>query len=309
MITANGDDNQVQKRMISNLCSSQEEADTRIILHMLNIIKKESDKEIPIIIRSPDTDVLILLIHFCTEINHKIYFDTGFGNKRRLISINNILDKLGKEFSKCLVGFHAFTGCDTTSSFIRKGKVRPFKLLQSTSSFWHAFQNLGDSQIVTNSLIASLQSFVCAMYGKKTLNHVDEVRHDLAMLRFKASTGVVSGFEGTDLCFLPPCLASLILHIKRSNYQCYIWKKANEAFPELPSPLENGWKNADGQLAILWNAGDVVPPEICNITNQDSDSDQLLDEEDYMDSDDDFTDELLIDAPFSDTDDDENYLP
>ena len=61
LITAN--DN-VQKRLIADLCSSQEEADTWIILHMLNIIKKESDKEIPIIIRSPDTDVLILLIHF-----------------------------------------------------------------------------------------------------------------------------------------------------------------------------------------------------------------------------------------------------
>ena len=68
-------------------------------------------------------------------------------------------------------------------------------------------------------------------------------------------------------------------------------------------------EDADGRLVILWHAGDVVFPEICNIANQDSDSDQLLDEEDYMDSDDDFSDELFIDATFSDTDDDENYLP
>ena len=66
-ITANDDDDNIQKRLIADLCSSQEEADTRIILHMLNIIKKESDKKIPIIIRSPDTDVLILLIHFCRD--------------------------------------------------------------------------------------------------------------------------------------------------------------------------------------------------------------------------------------------------
>ena len=34
---------------------------------------------------------------------------------------------LGSKVSKTLPALHAFTGCDYTSSFSRKGKIRPLK--------------------------------------------------------------------------------------------------------------------------------------------------------------------------------------
>ena len=121
----------LDKIPILSLHSNQEEADTRIILHVLHIAGTEKEIDVnTIIVRSPDTDVLLLLIHFSLDIQtHSIYFDTGTGNKRRLISIKAIVEKIGVQFSKALLGFHAFTGCDTTSAFMRKGKVRPLKLL------------------------------------------------------------------------------------------------------------------------------------------------------------------------------------
>ena len=66
------------------IASTQEEADTHIILHCLH-----SAQECPtnaIIVRSLDTDVFFLLLHFMEEIEPSVLFDTGTGNKRQLIT-------------------------------------------------------------------------------------------------------------------------------------------------------------------------------------------------------------------------------
>ena len=39
---------------------------------------------------------------------------------------NNLPDGL----SDCILGYHAFTGCDTASAFPRQGKLKPLKLLK-----------------------------------------------------------------------------------------------------------------------------------------------------------------------------------
>ena len=80
------------------------------------------------IVRSPDTDVLIILVSYSNEIVQPLLFDTGTGNKRRLLAIAT---SRGLEIAKALPGFHAFTGSDSTSAFIRKGKIQPFKALVS----------------------------------------------------------------------------------------------------------------------------------------------------------------------------------
>lgn len=69
-----------------DLCSDQEEVDTRIILHLLHI-SKETQEDVPIVVRSPITDVFVLLVHFSHRIEQKVLFDTGVGNKRRLTDV------------------------------------------------------------------------------------------------------------------------------------------------------------------------------------------------------------------------------
>jgi ABC-type hemin transport system ATPase subunit len=55
------------------LNSSQEEADTCIILHALNMNNQFKDKNVMgrIVIKSPDTDVLILLVHYFSRMSKK----------------------------------------------------------------------------------------------------------------------------------------------------------------------------------------------------------------------------------------------
>ena len=64
---------------LPNLASSQEEADTLIILHSLNADQKAANEDASIVIHSPDTDVFILLLAFCHKFCHPLYFDTGIG--------------------------------------------------------------------------------------------------------------------------------------------------------------------------------------------------------------------------------------
>lgn len=63
-----------------DLCSSQEEADTKIILHCFHASKYCQDNS-PIRVRSPDTDVFMLLIRYASNIENIVFFDTGTGNK------------------------------------------------------------------------------------------------------------------------------------------------------------------------------------------------------------------------------------
>ena len=76
----------VTKEPEEDLWSSQEEADTRIILHCLHI-SQTSQASTKIVVRSPDTDVLVLLLKFAQDIEQAVLYDTGSGDKRRLLSV------------------------------------------------------------------------------------------------------------------------------------------------------------------------------------------------------------------------------
>ena len=80
-----------------------------------------------ILIRTVDTDVIVILIgqfHNIIDQYHNAELWVGFGTGKNFYyySINSICETLGRLKSCCLPPFHAFTGCDTTSSFFGKTK-------------------------------------------------------------------------------------------------------------------------------------------------------------------------------------------
>ena len=67
-------------------------------------------------------------------------FETGTGDKRRLVNIQAVAKDLGDEINLALVALHAFTGFDTISAFLRRGKVKPLTLLKKNNlSFFRRF--------------------------------------------------------------------------------------------------------------------------------------------------------------------------
>ena len=120
---------------IQELRSTQEEADTRIILHCLYAAQHHFDKSSgSIVVRSPDTDVFVLLVYYSPRIHAEIVFETGTGEKLRHISVNDVHSTLGDDMAQALPAFHAFTGCDSTSSFVRRGKKCPLKNTEAVTA-------------------------------------------------------------------------------------------------------------------------------------------------------------------------------
>ena len=265
---------------VSELNSSQEEADTRILLHCK--FAESAGDEI-LVVRTVDTDVFLLLLHFISVLStcQQILFDTGSGDKRRIIDLKCLAAKISQPVISSLLGLHAFTGCDTTSAFTRLGKIKPLKTIKSNEEFCVGLQELGNGPNLSVSTQNILEKFVCYLYGSKSVNDINKLRFVRAKEKFKVKgCRSISPEINTDLSLLPPCRNSLHLHIKRVNYQVLIWKKALQQFPEIPEASDNGWKYISGELLVDW--GDNMFPEDIDdiLEGANSDDEASCDEED-----------------------------
>jgi len=105
-------------------CCHQEEADTKICVHVNDALKKGAHN---ILISTVDTDVVVLLVSLYCQLydtfsNCNIWVVFGTGKHFRYYDISYICQNLGVQTCQALPYFHAITGCDTTSQFLGKGK-------------------------------------------------------------------------------------------------------------------------------------------------------------------------------------------
>ena len=98
--------------LLPELTCDHEEADTRLLLHAKHAAAHRFQD---VVIRSPDTDVFIIAI--ASPVTCNMFFDTGVGNNRRILSISQCRKSLGDRWSKALLGFHIFTGKITLKLF------------------------------------------------------------------------------------------------------------------------------------------------------------------------------------------------
>ena len=73
------------------------------------------------------------------------------------------------EFLSALLGFHSFTGCDTTSTFAGRGKIKPLILMGKSELYLNAFSTLGPSFGITDVDLSALESLTCHIMEKKML--------------------------------------------------------------------------------------------------------------------------------------------
>ena len=86
--------------------------------------------------------------------------------------------------SHCLPGFHAFTGCNTTSSFSRKGKKRAWKAWlkfpEVNEAFLHMMNNPFSEMTCQDANFDLLEHLVVVMYdGTSGSYSVNETRREL----------------------------------------------------------------------------------------------------------------------------------
>ena len=117
---------------IVNLNSSQEEADTKLMLHA---VEATSYGASTLDIFSPDTDVLVLAIRRYPMLLALSSMVVGAGDNRQRIPLGPIYFALGSVKAAALPGFHSFTGADVTGKFSGKGK----------KTWWKVFEKLDAS--------------------------------------------------------------------------------------------------------------------------------------------------------------------
>ena len=191
--------------------------------------QQESGQQIEVI-DSPDTDVFLLIINMYTRLPMATSFLTGKGSQKKKIPIQPIYNKIGVKQASAILGFHAFTGSDTSRRFAGRSKEWCFKVfLQSCDD--DILSALGSLGIIDPSpeTCSQLERFVCLLYKSTVYTTVKDLRWFLFSNR---------SAEGEKL---PPTLGSLTQHIQRAHYITMIWKKADESHPNLPSPSDYEW--------------------------------------------------------------------
>ena len=141
----------------------------------------------------------------------------------------DIASTMGPEKSRALITFHAFTGCDETSSFASKGKKTAWETWRIHREATEAFARLSDSPSlsVVNELMPVIESFVTLMYDRTSAcTSANEARKDL--------------FKGRTINYaISPTADALIKHLKRSVYQGGLIRgKSLEPMFEPPCPSE-----------------------------------------------------------------------
>ena len=109
----------------AELMSSQEEADTRLILHT----SYASQDHQTAIITTEDTDVFVLALGRHKHITANLYIQCGKQNCVRFIDIRKIASTLGHNTCNALIGMHYFKGCDTVSAFAGRGKISSLNMI------------------------------------------------------------------------------------------------------------------------------------------------------------------------------------
>ncbi|XP_065198086.1 uncharacterized protein LOC135829615 [Sycon ciliatum] len=241
---------------LPDLVCTHEEADTRLLLHAKHAACAGCSH---VTIKTPDTDVAVLATAFCRSIASRLSLLIGAGSRLRRINVNAASNKLGQEVSSALPGFHAFTGCDTTSAFAGRGKKAAFKLLCSDKPVSvlarSAFVAVGNKfEALPAEHIATLEKYTCMLYNATQCSSVNDARYQLFCTRSLQSSQ------------LPPCRDAFLRHCSRANYQAGVWRRCLVASPvDILSAHQDGqgWQlRSDGCLTIDWTDLPPAPRSI-----------------------------------------------
>jgi len=245
--------------MMPHLFSTQEEADTRLVLHVIDLATTHTR----VIVRCDDTDVLVLLLYYYDRglLADEVYMHAGHAGKivtrERYIPIHTIAGELGNRVSACLPAAHALTGCDTTSAFFKIGKITAFTKLVEHIDSVQQLSEFGGSSSLSISLDTA-RRYVLLLYGKrsKNCNTLDELRYALASTTDKQAA------------MLPPTEDAFKQHVMRALFQAMIWLQSHVAKPEVKDPVGHGWaRGGDGSLEHKLYEKQCAPLEVRDITH------------------------------------------
>lgn len=219
---------------------SHEEADTRMFLHLADAARSGLKRAI---IRTVDTDVLILAVALYHKLDlSELWIAFGAGSSFRYIAVHDLVASMDPTLCQYLPVFHAFTGCDTVSSFTGKGKKTAWETWRSFPEVNSAFEEICTMpNELSEASILLIERFVVLMYDRVSEDlTVNEARKQLFTKKSRA------------IEHIPPTKSALLQHLKRASYQAFIWVQSLTKAPDLPEPCNWGWTKIMGEWQPIW---------------------------------------------------------
>ena len=285
----------VKKDIIEDLACNHSEADSRLCLHLHQYNRNNAVDGHNTVVRCSNTDILVILIHHVHRMKTNVRIETGTAGRsdRRYVDVTAIADSMGPKMCAALPAFHAYTGCDYTAAFIRKGKKRPFALLEKDHQAQTAFEQLcTEPQSVAED---TLFNFTAAIYSSKKTTQLNEHRFRVFEKAYepKDIEKPLEKLKGVDSSSIPPCESEVKMKIARTAFVARYWHTAHLNY--VTKEPESGWELVDGSYRFIWFDGNQIPdtvvPETVEELESDSDEDERRAEiDDMSEEDDDYDD-------------------
>lgn len=226
--------------------STQEEADTLMILHAVEIVQTGFSVDF----YTQDTDWLLLLLRRHNLIGDNPRILTGPKECRRWILITNIYNAIGEKRAKALPGMHALTGSDTTGHINGVGKKTALKCLFACSDeTLDSIAELGEGNSPSSHVVDGCMKYLCTLISSGNLNPGE--------IRWKTFLTLSSV---TSIDKIPPTYGAWYQHILRAHLQANIWLQDIVVDPVFLDPLNFGWKLNDNlkMQPVLTSSEDIA---------------------------------------------------
>ena len=158
------DSNHIKSVQQEDLYSTQQEADTRMFLHANRSVEETHQ---PVVLRSPDTDVLVIAMYVCHKRNIPLIFRVQQNKVWRYLDVTSIVTSIGEQACNGLPGMHS--GCDSTSQFAGHGEKTTTRLLLQNNDFAEAMNMLGQDVPPTPDILQQVEAAICILYNKSIL--------------------------------------------------------------------------------------------------------------------------------------------
>ncbi|KAL8561151.1 hypothetical protein ACOMHN_054522 [Nucella lapillus] len=222
---------------------NHEEADSRMLLHASHAAQHGHHA---ILIRTVDTDVVVLAVSLAQELQpeDKLWLAFGTGQSFRYLAAHEIAAGLGREKARALPIFHALTGCDTVSSFAKRGKKTAWAVWTVLPELTEALLLLFSApRDIPDDAMRIIERFVILLYDRTSkCTDIDKARRKIFARK-------------NNVQLIPPTKADLEEHVKRAVYQGgHVWGQILLPAPELPPPTNWGWsRTGEGQYTPYWS--------------------------------------------------------
>ena len=226
---------------------THEEADTRMFVHAFGAALFGHKK---ILIVANDSDIIVLGVRAFVLSSAIEELWITYSSKTVYIPIHEVASKMEKSFALALPGFHAFTGCDTTSSFKGKGKKTCYATWKGDPSYTPAFLELSGCNPKIDAVFRILQKFVCHLYGEIG-DDVDAARLDMLI------------YKGRDFDNMPPTSDALYQHTLRAAHQSgNIWSFMNQSIYDEKDYAEWGYTRTGGNPQPMYTTKPIISKDL-----------------------------------------------